>query len=169
MIEKNCSLYRTHKVLYMECQSWHWPLTPWPTIHRVSPLTIHNFHVKFGSDWANTGICIVFIRFNTQSAKVDLDRWPFDPKSIGALLSKSTTCMWSLKVIWQNLESVSCPQSFIHRVRKLTLTLDPVNQNQQVPPLIIHNLHAKFERDWAKTVVCIVPPRFYAYVLLYKA
>ena len=35
---KNCSLYPAHKVLYKECQSWPWPLTPWPKINRVPPL-----------------------------------------------------------------------------------------------------------------------------------
>ena len=31
----------------------------------------------------------------------------------------------------------------------------------RIPPLIIHNLHVKFESDWAKTVVCILPTRSY--------
>ena len=30
-----------------------------------------------------------------------------------------------------------------------------------VPPLIMANVHVKFESDWAKTVVAIVPTRFY--------
>ena len=50
-------------------------------------------------------------RYYEKSAKVDL--WPWDPKSIGLLLSN------------------------------------------------IHNLHVKFESNLAKTVVCIVPRRFY--------
>ena len=50
----------------------------------------------------------------TQSAKVDLDFWPCDPKSIGFLLS-----------------------------------------------FIIHNLHVKFESDWTKTLVCILPTNSY--------
>ena len=65
--------------------------------------------------------------------------------------------MWSLKVMGQKLLSLSCPQGLIQRVPKLTLTVDPVTQNQRVLPLIIHNLHEKFESDWAKTVVSIVP------------
>ena len=44
----------------------------------------------------------------------------------------------------------------------LTLTLDPVIQINRVPPLIIYNFYVKFESDWAKTRVCIVPTRFYA-------
>ena len=84
---KNWSRYCVHKVLYTECQSWPWPLTPWPKINRVPPLIINNLHVKFESDWAKTVVCIVSTRSYTQSAKVDLDLWPRDPKSIGFLLS----------------------------------------------------------------------------------
>ena len=32
------------------------------------------------------------------------------------------------------------------------------------PPLIIHNLHVKFETDWTKIVVCIVPIKPYIHV-----
>ena len=47
---KKCSLYRVHKVLYTEFQSWPWPLIPWPKINRVPLLIIHNWNVKFESD-----------------------------------------------------------------------------------------------------------------------
>ena len=80
-------------------QSWPWPLTLWPKINRVPPLIIHNLHVKFESDRAKTVVCILPTRSYTQSAKVDLDLWPRDPKLIGFLLWSSTTYMWSLKVI----------------------------------------------------------------------
>ena len=40
---------------------------------------------------------------------------------------------------------------------KLTSTFDPVIKINTVPPLIIRNLHVKFESDWAKTVACISP------------
>ena len=52
---KNCrsSLYCAHKVLYTECQSWPWHLTPWPQINRVLPLIIYNLHVQFESNWAS--------------------------------------------------------------------------------------------------------------------
>ena len=100
---KNCSRYRAHKVLHTECQSWPWPLTPWPKINRVPPFIIHNLHVKFESDWSKTVVAIVPTRPCTQSAKVDLDLWPGDPKLIGFLLSSSTTYMWNLKVIRQIL------------------------------------------------------------------
>ena len=33
---KHCSLYRVHKILYTECQSWPW--TPWPKISKISML-----------------------------------------------------------------------------------------------------------------------------------
>ena len=75
-------------------------------------------------------VCIVPSRFYRQSPKVDVDFWPRDPKSIGFLLSSSTTYMWSFIVIGQKLLSVSCPQGFIVKVIKLTLTFDPVTQNQ---------------------------------------
>ena len=54
--DKNCSLYRVHKVLHTECQSWPWPLTPLPKINRVPPLIIHNLHAKFESYWAGSKI-----------------------------------------------------------------------------------------------------------------
>ena len=54
---------------------------------------------------------------------------PVNPKSIGFLLSSSSTYMWGLIVIGQNLQSVSCPQGFIDKVPMLTLTFDPVAQN----------------------------------------
>ena len=62
---QNCSRYRAHKVLYIECQSWPWPLTPWSKINRVPPLIIHNLHVKFESDWAKTVVAIVPTRSYT--------------------------------------------------------------------------------------------------------
>ena len=49
----------------------------------------------------------------------------------------------------------------MHRVPKLTLTFDLGPKINRVPPLIIHNLHEKFESDWAKIVVAIVPTRSY--------
>ena len=74
-----------------------------PKINRVPPLIINNLYVKFESDWAITVVCILSTRSYSQSAKVDLDLWPCDPKSIGFLLSSSTTYMWSMKVIGQKL------------------------------------------------------------------
>ena len=86
---------------------------PWPKINRVSPLIIHNLHVKFESDWAKTVVSIVSTRSYTRSAKVDLDLWPHDPKLIGFLLSSSTTYMWNLKVIGQKLWLLSCPRGWV--------------------------------------------------------
>ena len=144
--------------LYTECHSWPWPLTLWPKISRVSLLIIHNLHMKIESDWAKTVVAIVPTRSYTQSAAVDLDLWPLDPKSIGLLFSSFTAYMWSLKVIGQKLLSLSC-----HQVKcdgwPWPLTLWP--KINRVPPLIIHNLHVKFESDWAKTVVAIVSTRSY--------
>ena len=82
-LDSNSSLYRVHMVLYTECQSWPWPLTLRPKINRVPPLIVHNLHVKFESDWTKTVVCILPTRSYIQSAKVDLDLWPRDPKSIG--------------------------------------------------------------------------------------
>ena len=56
--------------------------------------------------WAKTVVAIVPTRSYTQSAKVDLDIWPHDPKSIWFLSLSSTTYMWSLKVIELKLKSV---------------------------------------------------------------
>ena len=41
----------------------------------------------------------------------------------------------------------------------MTLTLTPWPKINRVPPLIIHNLHVKFESDRAKSVFCIVSTR----------
>ena len=159
----SCSLYCANKALYAECQSWPWPMTLCPQINRVPPLIIHNLHVKFESDWTKAVVCIVSTRSYTQSRKIDLDLWPRDPKWIGFLLSPSTTYMWSLKVIGKN--------NSIYRVHKVLYTecqrwpwpLTPWLKINRVPPLIIHNLHVKFESNWTKIVVCIVSTRSYTH------
>ena len=76
---------------------------PRPKINRIPPPIIHNLHVKIVSDWGKTVFCILSTRSYTQSATVDLDLWPRDPKSIGFLLSSSITYMWILKVIWRKI------------------------------------------------------------------
>ena len=99
-LDLNCSLYRVHKVLYIECQSWPWPLTPWPKINGVPPLIIHNSHVKFESNlnWSlYPAHKVLYTECQScpqgliQSAKTDLDLWPCDQKSIGFFLSSSIT------------------------------------------------------------------------------
>ena len=70
-------------------------------VNRFSPLIMNNSHVKFGSDQAKTLACINSARFHKQSPNADLR--PDDPKSIGFLLSSSTTYLWSLKVIGPKL------------------------------------------------------------------
>ena len=69
----------------------------------VPPLIIHNLHVKSESDWAKSVVDIVSTSSYTQSSEVDFDLWSRDPKSKDALLSSTTTYMWSLKVIDQKL------------------------------------------------------------------
>ena len=88
---------------YTQCQSWPWPLNLGPKISGIPPLIIQNLHEEFESGWAKTVVATVSTRSYTQSAKVDLDLWLGDPKSIGLLLSSSTTYMWSLKEIGQKL------------------------------------------------------------------
>ena len=63
----------------------------------VPSLLFHNLYEMFESDWWKTVVCIVPTMFYTQSAKVDLDLEPHNPKSIGILFSSSTTYLWSLK------------------------------------------------------------------------
>ena len=91
---------------------------------------------KFESDWTKTVGCILPIRSYTQSAKVDLDLWPRDPKSTGFLLSSSTTHMWSLKVIVQKRYSLSCRQDKAWRTHLLThsLTQPPTNGRVNISP-----------------------------------
>ena len=123
---------------------------PWPKNNRILPLIIYNLHAKFVK---KTVVCIMPSRFYKQSAKVDFDLWPCNPKPKGFLLSSSTMCMGSLKVIGQKLYSVSCPQGFKHRVPKLTLTFDL--KSIGFPPHLLQ-VHVKFDVDQAKAVVCIV-------------
>ena len=164
---KNCSLYPAHKVLYTVCQSWPWPLTLGPKINRVTPLIIHDLHVKFESDWAKTVVAIVSTRSFTQSDKVDLDLWPCDPKSIGFLFSSSTTygtCeVW--KWLGKNCSLYRVHKDFYTEYQSWPWLLTPWPKINRVPPLIIHNLpvHVKFESDWAKTVVIIVSTRYKAW------
>ena len=69
----------------------------------------------------------------TKSAKVDLDLWPRDTKSIGFLLSSYTTCMWSLKAIWQKLyhaHKVLCTEC-----QSWPWPLTPWPKMDRVPPL----------------------------------
>ena len=132
---------------YTQCQSWPWPMTPWPKINRVPPLIIHNLHVKSESDWAKTIVCIVSTRSYTQSAKDDLDLRPHDPKSIGFLHSSSTTYM----EVWKWL-GYKCSLYHVHNVLYIECQcwhwpLTPWPKIDMVPPLIIHNLHVKSESD----------------------
>ena len=162
----NCSLYSAHKVLYAEYQSWPRPLAPWSKINRVPLLIIHNSHVKFQSDWAKTVVCIVSTGSYTQSAKVDLDLWPRDPKSIGFLLimvnvhvkfesdcAKTVVAIVSTRSYTQ---SAKIDLDLWPRDPKWPWPLAPWSKINRVPLLIIQNSHVKFQSDWAKTVVCIV-------------
>ena len=109
-------------------QSLPWPMTLWPKINRVPSLIINNLHVKFESDWAKTVVCIVSTRSYTQSTKVDLDLWTHDQKSIGFLLSSSTTYMWSLKVIGQKLLLL-----LVHKVKRDGQTHPPTHTPTHSP------------------------------------
>ena len=135
-------------------------MTPWPKINRVPPLIIHNLQVKSESDWAITVICIMSTKSYTKSANVDIDLWLRDLKSIWFLLWSSTTCMWSLKVIGLNICSRYCVHKVLYTECQSWLwPLIPWPKIKSVPPLIIHNLHVKFESAWSKTVVAIVSTR----------
>ena len=101
-------------------------------------------------------VCIVPTRF--YSAEVDRDLWLHDPKSIGFLLSSSTTYTMKFESDWAKTVVCIVPTRFYRQ--GASLTFDPVTQNwYRVPPLIMNNLHVKFESDRAKTVVFIVPTR----------
>ena len=92
----------------------------------------------------------------SQGGKVDLDLWPRYRKSIGFLLSSWWMCMWSLKVIGQKLKSLLCPQG-----QSWPWPLTPWPKINWIRPLIMVNVHVKFESDWAKTEVAIVSTRSY--------
>ena len=42
--------------------------------------------------------------------------------------------------------------------------MTPWPKIKRVPPLIMVNVHVKFESDWAKTVVAIVSTRYYTQI-----
>ena len=86
--------------------------------------------------------------------------WPWPmiswPNSIGFLLSSPKTCIWSLKEIGLKLQSLSCAQKFCKQSAKFVdiWPHDPTS----IEFLL---LHVKFESDWVKTAVCIMPTKFY--------
>ena len=142
-----------------ECRSWPWDLTRWPKIYGVPPFIIHNFHVKFESDRAKTVAGIVPRRFYTQGVEVDLELWPLDQKSIGVLLSSSTTCIWCLRVIGLKLPTRFYTQSaqvdIDHKPR------DPKSTGFGFLLSLSTTCKLKFESDQAETVTCIVRTGFY--------
>ena len=99
--------------------------------------------------------CIVPTRFRRQSAKVDLNLWPHDVKSIGFLLSSSATYIWSLKVIWLQLWVCILPTRGFTSSTKVDLW-PKINR---CPHLNTNNLCLKSASDQAKIVACIVPTR----------
>ena len=105
-------------------------------------------------------IVIVTISYTQwQSAKIDLDLWPHYPKSIGFLLSSSTTYMWSLKVIGQKIGLYPAHKILYTECQSWPWPLTPLPKINRFPLLMTCNLHVKFESNWAKTVVCILLTR----------
>ena len=132
-------------------------MTPWLRIKRVwtvSPLIIHNLHVKFESDWAKTIVCILSTRSYTQSAKVELDLWPPWPNinRVPPLIIHSLHVkFWKFESDWAKTVVAIVPTRSYTQSAKVDLDLWPPSPKiNRVPPLIIHNLHVKFESDWTK-------------------
>ena len=97
----------------------------------------------------------------SQGGKIDLDLWHSDPKSIGFLPSSLTTYMWSLKVI-ELICSLYCAHKAIYtECKNWPWPLTPWSKINWVPPLLIINLHVKFEKDSTQTVICILSTRSY--------
>ena len=95
-------------------QTWPWPMTPRLKFNRVSPLIIHNLHVKFESDWAKTVVCILSTRSYTQNAKVYLDLWPRDPIHVNLLPPKNRRILlenWLKN--WRILSVIDIPTIWI--------------------------------------------------------
>ena len=104
---------------------------------------------------------IVAIVPTRSSAKVDLDLWPRNPKSIGFPLSSSTTYMWSLKVIGQTLYYCDCSRYRVHKVkhdghtyahaRTHALTQPPTNGRVTIsPPTLLQGDNNLFFQTEAK-------------------
>ena len=143
------------------CQSWSWPLTPWPKINRVPPLVFHNLHVKSESDWAKTIVCIVSTMYYTQCQS-----WPWPMTQWPKINRVSSSHHPQLTgEVWKWLGYI-CSLYHVHKVLYKECQcwhwpLTPWPKINMVPPLIIHNLHVKSESDWAKSVVGIVSTRSY--------
>ena len=83
--------------------------------------------------------------------------------------TKSTKVRYLSKIIqtvrpgWQDKFSTRQRKAWhpLARGQSWPWPLTPWPIINRVPPLIIHNLHVKFESVWAKTVVAIVPTRSY--------
>ena len=86
--------------------------TKWIVFLLSSRLTL-----KFESDLTRTVVCIVPTRFNSQSAKVEIDLWFPQPKinRVPTLINYNSNV--NLKVIGQKMWSVSCPQCLFYRQR----------------------------------------------------
>ena len=97
----------------------------------------------------------------SQGGKDDLDLWPCDQNQFGfSPHHQQPTCeVWK----WFDINcSLYCAHKAWYReCQSWPWYLTPWPKINRVLPLIIHNLHAKFERDLAKTVVAIVCTRSY--------
>ena len=89
-----------------------------------------------------------------------LTSWPKINRVPPLIMNKQLTCE-----VWK-WPSKNCSLYHAHNVLQRTYEswpwpLIPWPKINRFPPLIMNNLHIKFESDRAKTVVCIVPTRFY--------
>ena len=119
--------------------------------------------MKFESDWTNTVVCIVPTRVYTQCPN-----WPHDPLTPWSKINRVPSSSHHEQLtceVWKWLGK-NCSLYLAINVLKTKCQiwpwpLTPWPKMNRVPPLIMNNLHVKFDSDWAKTVVCIVPTRFY--------
>ena len=139
---------------HIECQSWHWPLTPQHKINRVPLFIIRNWHVKFEIDWNNSVVYIVHTRY-IWNGKVDLDLWTVTQNQDTSTYHPQLTCKVYIENDW--IKTVVCIMPT--RCQSLPWPLTPRRKISRVPLLIVHNWHVKYESDWAKTIIRFVPIR----------
>ena len=107
-----------------KCKISPWPFTLWPKNNRVPPLITNNIYLEFESDSAKTVVLIIPTCFTARVPKLTLTFDPVTQKSIGFLLSSSTTCML-FESYWVKTVLFIMPTWFHRLSAMLTLTFDP--------------------------------------------
>ena len=143
VIRQKTSLYTANKVLFTKCQSWPWPLTPWPKINRVPPLVFHNLHWKSENDWAKTIVCKVSTMYYTQCKSWPWPMTPWPKINRAPLLIIHNLHVKSESDWAKTIVCIVSTRSYTQSAKRWPWPMTPWPKINRVPPLIIHNLHVK--------------------------